>query len=92
MGVLWRIADAGPRSRCQRGIADPGVQKAGTSTTVTSSPNPSVFSQSVTLQATVSVVLPGTGTPTGNVTFKDGTCAAGTVLGPASLDGSGQAT
>jgi large repetitive protein len=68
------------------------VNQASTTTTVTSSPNPSVFSQAVTLQATVSVVSPGTGTPAGNVTFKDGTCAAGTTVGTDALDGTGHAS
>jgi hypothetical protein len=69
------------------------VNKAGTTTAVGSSVNPSVFSQTVTFTATVSVVAPGIGTPAGDVTFKNGTCAAGTVLGgPITLNGSGQAT
>jgi hypothetical protein len=68
------------------------VNKAATTTTVTSSVNPSVFSQAVTFQATVSAVSPGAGTPSGTVTFKDGTCAAGTTLGSAALNGSGQAS
>jgi hypothetical protein len=64
------------------------VEKAGTATTVGSSDNPSVRGQSVTFTATVAAVAPGAGTPTGDVTFKDGT----TTLGTASVDGSGQAT
>jgi hypothetical protein len=44
--------------------------------------------QPFTLTATLSVVAPGIGTPTGNVTFKDGT----TVLGTGILDGTGTAT
>src|SRR5262249_25519841 len=42
-----------------------------TTTIVTSSANPSVYGQSVTFTATVSVDSPGTGTPTGLVTFRD---------------------
>ena len=38
-----------------------------------------VIGQPVTLMATVSVLAPGTGTPTGNVVFKDGTTVIGTV-------------
>ena len=51
-----------------------------TTTTLTSSSpnNTSVFSQSVTFTATVAVVSPGTGTPTGTVTFKDGSTTLGT--------------
>lgn len=48
-----------------------------TTTAVASLPTSSAFGQSVTLTATVSVNDPGTGNPTGTVTFKDG----GTTLG-----------
>jgi len=63
------------------------VNKASSSTTVISSHNPSVFGQSVTFTATVAAGAPGSGTPTGTVTFKNGA----TVLGTAAL-GSGKAT
>lgn len=53
-------------------------QAAATTTTVTSSANPAVVGQSVTFTATVSVVAPGTGTPTGAVTFLDGATSLGT--------------
>ncbi|MFT9849461.1 BMQ_0737 family morphogenetic spore coat protein [Aneurinibacillus sp. REN35] len=56
-------------------------------TTLTSSPNPSAYGQSVTFTATVVSVPPGLGTPTGTVTFTEGA----TVLGTASLDGGGTA-
>jgi subtilase family serine protease len=46
------------------------VNKAATSTLITSSVNPSSFGQSVTFKATVKSST--TGTPTGTVTFKDG--------------------
>jgi hypothetical protein len=59
----------------------------GSSTAVTSSANPSVFGQAVTLTATVSPVSPGTNTPTGSVTFFSGTH----FLGDASLS-NGQAS
>ncbi|HLZ00021.1 MAG TPA: Ig-like domain repeat protein [Candidatus Angelobacter sp.] len=59
------------------------VNKSDTSTTVTSSVNPSVFGQSVTFTATVSPVAPGTGTPTGTVTFLDG----GSPIGTGTLSG-----
>src|SRR5205814_1978449 len=59
-----------------------------TATAVQSSVNPSVFGQSVTFTATSIVTLPGTGTPTGTVTFKDGA----TTLGTGALNGSGVAT
>jgi len=48
------------------------VNKAASSTSVTSSHNPSVFGQSVAFTATVAAVPPGSGTPTGTVTFKNG--------------------
>jgi hypothetical protein len=59
-----------------------------TTTAVTGSGTPSVVGQSVTFAATVAAVRPGLGQPTGSVTFMDGT----TVLGTATLDGSGRAT
>jgi hypothetical protein len=54
------------------------VNRDGTTTRVTSSSRPSVFGQSVTFTATVSAVTPGSGTPTGTVTFMDGTTTLGT--------------
>ena len=54
------------------------VNQADTTTTVTSSLNPTVFGQSVTFTATVSVTSPGAGTPTGTVTFRDGSTSIGT--------------
>jgi hypothetical protein len=53
-----------------------GQSLIATSTSLASSLNPSNFGQSVTFTATVSS---GSGTPTGTVTFKDGTTALGTV-------------
>jgi hypothetical protein len=62
------------------------VQNASaTTTTVSSSANPSVFSQPVTFTA---AVTSSGGVPTGTVTFKDGT----TTLGTSNLDGTGHAT
>jgi autotransporter-associated beta strand protein len=58
-----------------------------TTTTLTSSPNPSLAGQQVTFTATVSP-NGGSPTPTGTVTFFDGT----TPLGTATLNGSGVAT
>ena len=54
------------------------VNKANTTTAVTSSVNPSIFGQSVTFTATVSPVGPGAGTPTGPITFLDGATPIGT--------------
>ncbi|KOG49563.1 vegetative cell wall protein, partial [Streptomyces decoyicus] len=45
------------------------VTQALTTTTVSSTPDPSVVGQSVTFSATVAPVSPGAGTPTGTVTF-----------------------
>jgi uncharacterized repeat protein (TIGR03803 family) len=56
------------------------VQQYGTSTALGSSLNPSTYGQSITLTATVSSAGP---TPTGKVTFKNGS----TSLGSASLSG-----
>ena len=56
------------------------VNKAATKTTVASSHNPSVFGQSVTFTTTVAAVAPGSGTPTGTVTFKNGTTVLGGTL------------
>ena len=54
------------------------VNKADTTTILSSSANPSTHGQSVTFTATVTADAPGSGTPTGTVTFKDGTTALGT--------------
>ena len=51
------------------------VNKASTTTALTSSANPSVYGQSVTFTATVAAT---SGTPTGTVTFKDGSKKLGT--------------
>ncbi|MFF7232572.1 Ig-like domain repeat protein [Streptomyces sioyaensis] len=54
------------------------VGQASTATTVTSVPDPSTVGQQVTFNATVIALPPGTGTPTGTVTFDfgDGTPTA----------------
>lgn len=49
-----------------------------TTVSVVASANPGTFGQPVTFTATVAVVSPGTGTPTGTVTFKDGSTTLGT--------------
>jgi hypothetical protein len=53
------------------------VNKAASSTTVSSSHHPSVFGQSVTFTATVAAISPGSGTPAGTVTFKNGAAVLG---------------
>ena len=63
------------------------VNQDSTTSSVRSSANPSVYGQSVTYTATVRAASPGSGTPTGTVTFYDGT----TDLGSGTLS-SGTAT
>jgi hypothetical protein len=65
------------------------VNQAGTTTALGSSgPNPSTYGTSVMFTATVTAVAPGAGTPTGTVTFKDGS----NTIGSSALNGSGTAT
>ncbi|MDT4894474.1 MAG: large repetitive protein [Pseudonocardiales bacterium] len=59
------------------GCAASTVSKGATSTTVSGSPNPSVYGQTVTLTANVSPQAPATGTPTGTVAFTDGATPLG---------------
>jgi uncharacterized protein YjbI with pentapeptide repeats len=54
------------------------VSKAATSLTLSASPSPSTRGQSATFTALVAVTAPGAGTPSGTVTFKDGTTTLGT--------------
>lgn len=61
---------------------------AATTTTVLNAGSPTVFGQSATLTATVSVGPPGTAVPTGTVDFLDGM----TLLGSGTLDAAGIAT
>ena len=52
-------------------VATQTINPASTSTSLASSVNPSVTGQPVTITATVSVNAPGSGAPTGNVSFED---------------------
>jgi MYXO-CTERM domain-containing protein len=63
------------------------VNLSGTNIVLASDTNPATFGDTVTFTATLSSV-PSGATPTGAVTFSDGS----TTLGTASLDGSGAAT
>lgn len=54
------------------------VNKAATKTVVESSAPTSVFGQPVTFTASVSVVAPGAGSPSGTVTFTNGSTVLGT--------------
>ncbi|WP_411136761.1 beta strand repeat-containing protein [Streptomyces sp. C10] len=58
------------------------VSKAGTTTAVVSSPDPTVVGQPTTLTASAASVTPGSATPTGTVTFSfgDGTSSTTTTL------------
>ena len=78
----------GTLGRAPRPAVAHTVNAAGTTTTVVSSANPSVFGQSVTFTATVTPTPAGGVVPTGTVEFFDGATSLGT--GP--LDGAGQAT
>jgi hypothetical protein len=69
--------------------ASPQVVIATSSTAITSSPNASVFGQMVTFTATVTGGAGGPGTPTGTVTFMEGTTALAAAV---TLNGSGRAT
>ncbi|MET9395962.1 Ig-like domain repeat protein, partial [Streptomyces sp. NPDC006624] len=51
------------------GTADVSVDPAASTVSVTVDPTPSVCGQTVTVCATVTAVAPGSGTPTGTVTF-----------------------
>ena len=73
---------ATPTSAASSSPLSQEVNPAATTTALTSSANPSVFGQSVTFTATVSVPGPGAGTPTGTVTFMDGATALGTARSP----------
>jgi hypothetical protein len=63
------------------GMLSQTVNLAATTTSLTSSANPSPSGQDVTFTITVAAVDPNAGTPTGTVTFYDGT----TFLGNATL-------
>jgi hypothetical protein len=54
------------------------VNKASTVTSLISSANPSTYGQAVTFTATVMAAAPGTGVPTGTVTFEEGITPMGT--------------
>jgi hypothetical protein len=64
------------------------VAAASTTTGSNASANPSLFGRPVTFTAVVSAVAPGSGTPTGPVTFEDG----GTTLGEGTLSTTGGVT
>lgn len=55
------------------------VNRASTTTVITSNIATSVYGQAVTFTATVAPVFPGAGNPTGTVTFRNGAVTLGTV-------------
>ena len=63
------------------------IKQASTTTTVSASANPSAYGQNIALTAQVAAVAPGSGTPTGSVTFFDN----GTELGELGLNAGGAA-
>ena len=68
-GTITATYNSAPCFTASSGTASVTVNPAATTTTVTATPNPSVCGQTVTLCATVTTNTPGTGTPTGTVTF-----------------------
>ena len=64
------------------------VNRAGTSTSLVPSLDPAPLGSQVTFTATVTANAPGSGTPAGNVTFRD----KNTVLGQGTLDATGHAS
>ncbi len=74
---MLTIADNAANSPQTVSLSGTGGGTIGTTTTLSSSLNPSSYGQAVTLTA---VVVPSqSGTPTGSVTFYDGTTSLGTV-------------
>ncbi len=61
------------------GILTQTVKQAATTSSLSSSANSSVLGQAVTFTATIAPVSPGSGTPTGTVSFDDGSTVLGTV-------------
>lgn len=53
------------------------VEKAATSTSIVSSSNPAPVSEAITFTATVTATAPGSGTPSGKVSFFDGAMKIG---------------
>jgi hypothetical protein len=64
------------------------VALASTSVTLTSSMNPSVIGKSVTYTASITIVPPGSGTPSGSVMFLDGPNPINCAFGSSTFDGS----
>jgi hypothetical protein len=89
--TITAIYSGGPRyttSQVNDAAAPQVVSKDASHTVLTSFPNPAVFGQVVTFTVIVRSVPLGSGTPTGMVTFLDGT----KTLGSMTLDGTARAT
>jgi hypothetical protein len=67
------------------GAATQTVATAGTTTTLNTTPSPSAEDQAVAITATVTAVAPGSGAPTGTVTF----FSDGDAIGAATLNSAG---
>ncbi len=79
-------------NRIVNGVIDIGAVEVNSATiALTSSANPSTFSQGITFTVTVSASSGATGTPTGTVSFYDG-AATGTPLDTETIDANGHAT
>jgi len=68
------------------------VNPAPTTTTVTAAPSPSILGSPVTFTAVVAANPPGSGTPTGTVTFKDGATNIAGCVGVALVGGQATCT
>jgi hypothetical protein len=71
------------------GLASLTVNRASTTLGLSSSVNPAGVGQAVTFTATVGIIAPGAGVPTGTVTFRDGNSV---ILGTAPVGRDGTAT
>ena len=73
---------------CSEGALNVFLNNGGTYVTTVGSPNPANVGQSVTFSTTVTYAIKGLGTPTGTVTFYNGS----TLLGTGTLNSSGVAS
>ncbi len=73
-------AGSGVTYLASSGSASLTINKAGTTVALTSSANPSVVGQPVTVTATVTATAPGTGTPTGSVSLSGSGLPAATLV------------
>jgi hypothetical protein len=75
----WTFTDPTGNYQSASGTVNDTINRAATTTVLTSSVNPASPGQSVTFTAIVSPVAPGGGTPAGSVTFENGSTVLGTV-------------